>query len=335
MGVMVVNDRHVSLLENYDIEVLRTWKGRGALLCETNRGVLILKEYVGHKDKCVFQDAALCMIQNRGFTNIETIVKNKEDELLTTDVDGTSYILKTYFEGRECNVKDKAECILAMETLAKLHKAGTMENTVLPPGKVYTIQEEFEKHNKELRRVRKFLKEKSQKTDFEIYLMQCYGYYLKLAQQTAEEYDLYSRGLKDSQTPVICHGDYQYHNLLLTENQFHIINFEKCGQDSPVRDIYLFMRKLLEKSDWSPAIGFDLLNAYEKENRLEKEDHIQLYYRLAYPEKFWKIANFYYNSGKAWIPGKNMEKLVKVHGQEEEKIEFLKNYKEKYGILTK
>ena len=97
MGVMVVNDRHVSLLENYDIEVLRTWKGRGALLCETNRGVLILKEYVGHKDKCVFQDAALCMIQNRGFTNIETIVKNKEDELLTTDIDGTSYILKTYF----------------------------------------------------------------------------------------------------------------------------------------------------------------------------------------------------------------------------------------------
>ena len=325
MGVMVVNDRHVSLLENYDIEVLRTWKGRG---------VLILKEYVGHKDKCVFQDAALCMIQNRGFTNIETIVKNKEDELLTTDIDGTSYILKTYFEGRECNVKDKAECILAMETLAKLHKAGTMENTVLPPGKVYTIQEEFEKHNKELRRVRKFLKEKSQKTDFEIYLMQCYGYYLKLAQQTAEEYDLYSRELKDSQTPVICHGDYQYHNLLLAENQFHIINFEKCGQDSPVRDIYLFMRKLLEKSDWSSAVGFDLLNAYEKENQLEKEDHIQLYYRLAYPEKFWKIANFYYNSGKAWIPGKNMEKLVKVHGQEE-KIEFIKNYKEKYGILTK
>ena len=335
MGVMVVNDRHVSLLENYDIEVLRTWKGRGALLCETNRGVLILKEYVGHKDKCVFQDAALCMIQNNGFTNIETIVKNKEDELLTTDIDGTSYILKTYFEGRECNVKDKAECILAMETLAKFHKAGTMENTVLPPGKVYTIQEEFEKHNKELRRVRKFLKEKSQKTDFEIYLMQCYGYYLKLAQQTAEEYDLYSRELKDSQTPVICHGDYQYHNLLLAENQFHIINFEKCGKDSPVRDIYLFMRKLLEKSDWSPTVGFDLLNAYEKENQLEKEDHIQLYYRLAYPEKFWKIANFYYNSGKAWIPGKNMEKLVKVHGQEEEKIEFLKNYKEKYGILTK
>lgn len=333
MGVIVVNDRHVSLLENYDIEVLRTWKGRGALLCETDRGILILKEYAAHKDKCIFQNAALCMIQDKGFTDIETIIKNKEEELLTTDTDGVSYILKTYFEGRECNVKDKAECLMAMETLAKLHKAGRIGESLLPPGKVYAVSEEFEKHNKELRRVRKFLKEKSQKTDFEIYLMQCYEYYLNLAGQTAEEYCAYNSSSKGISTKVVCHGDYQYHNLLLAGNKFHIINFEKCGQDSPVRDIYLFMRKLLEKSGWSAEVGFDLLKAYEKKNRLEKEDYAELYYRLAYPEKFWKIANFYYNSGKAWIPGKNMEKLVRVHEQEEEKIQFLKTYREKYGIL--
>lgn len=334
MGVMTVNDRHVSLLENYDMEVLRTWKGRGALLCETDRGILILKEYGGHKDKCLFQDAVLRMIQNRGFCNIETIIKNKEGELLTTDADGSFYVLKTYFEGRECNVRDKSECGLAMETLARLHKAGTVEDSMPPSGKMYTVHEEFEKHNKELRRVRKFLKEKSQKTDFEIYLMQCYEYFFQLAVRTAEAFNAYSSSLKNQQPSVVCHGDYQYHNLLLAEDTLNIINFEKCAPDSPVRDIYLFMRKLLEKSDWSAAVGFDLLEAYEKENRLEKEDYIQLYYRLTYPEKFWKIVNFYYNSGKAWIPGKNLEKLVKVHQQEKEKIEFLRNFKEKYGILT-
>ena len=29
MGGIYVNDRAVSVLENYEIEVLRTWKGRG------------------------------------------------------------------------------------------------------------------------------------------------------------------------------------------------------------------------------------------------------------------------------------------------------------------
>lgn len=71
----------------------------------------------------------------------------------------------------------------------------------------------------------------------------------------------------------------------------------------------------------------------KKENELEKDDYIQLYYRLLYPEKFWKIVNFYYNSGKAWIPDKNLEKLEKICEQEQQKTEFLETFKEKYAIL--
>ena len=102
-----------------------------------------------------------------------------------------------------------------------------------------------------------------------------------------------------------------------------MVNFEKCLPDRPVRDLYLLLRKLLEKGNWSPAIGAELLQAYEKERPLSAEDRIDLYYRLAYPEKFWKIANFYFNSGKAWIPGKNQEKLEKLIAQEKEKQRFL------------
>ncbi len=61
---------------------------------------------------------------------------------------------------------------------------------------------------------------------------------------------------------------------------------------------------------------------------------MQLYYRFRYPEKFWKIVNFYYNSGKAWIPGRNLEKLEKLLAQEEEKVKFLENYKSSYGRFS-
>lgn len=334
MGVMAVNDRCVSLLENYELEVLRTWKGRGAIVCETNQGTMVLKEYAGYKEKSVFQDAALSMIRENGFLQIETIIRNKDGELLTTDQDGVSYILKTYYDGRECNVRDSRECLLAMETLARLHKASGIKDDLFFTGNVYTVGQEFEKHNKELKRVKKFLKEKSQKTDFEIYLMQCYEYFFQLAQKVAREFRNYDANTTKSESRIICHGDFQHHNLIITQEGLHIVNFEKCIQDSPVRDIYLFMRKLLEKNDWQKEIGFSLLGAYEKENELDREDYIQLYYRLSYPEKFWKIVNFYYNSGKAWIPGKNLEKLIIVNEQEGQKIDFLENFKQKYGILT-
>ena len=67
----------------------------------------------------------------------------------------------------------------------------------------------------------------------------------------------------------------------------------------------------------------ELLSAYERERPISARSWIDLYYRLAYPEKFWKIVNFYYNSGKAWIPGKNQEKLERVIEQEKGKQRFL------------
>jgi hypothetical protein len=48
-----------------------------------------------------------------------------------------------------------------------------------------------------------------------------------------------------------------------------------------------------------------------------------MYIRLAYPEKFWKIANHYYNSSKAWGCGRSMEKLQRLMDQETAKETFL------------
>lgn len=324
-----MNDRSVGLLDNYDIEVLRTWKGRGAILCETKQGIFILKEYAGHRERAVFQDMLLSLVKDRGFKNVESILKNKEQELLTQDQDGSYYILKTYFEGRECNVRDMEECQAAVKTLAGLHNVSYVEEPLPETCMPHFAHVEFEKHNKELRRVRKYLKDRGQKTDFEIFLMKNYDYFFNLALQITEELRFFRR---DEEKYFICHGDYQYHNILVCNDEMNLINFEKCVTDSPVRDLYLFLRKLLEKGGWAESIGFDLINAYNQVRPMEKEEYLQLYYRLAYPEKFWKIVNFYYNSGKAWIPGKNLEKLKKVTEQEQDKQEFLKKFKDRYGL---
>lgn len=73
------------------------------------------------------------------------------------------------------------------------------------------------------------------------------------------------------------------------------------------------------------SLGLNILTAYETQRTLSEADRIQLYYRFAYPKKFWKIVNFYYNNGKAWIPGRNREKLENLLRQETEKKAFLDN----------
>ena len=123
---------------------------------------------------------------------------------------------------------------------------------------------------------------------------------------------------------TFCHGDYQYHNILRQDRDFFLVNFEKCQSDGPVRDLYHILRKLLEKSEWDRSLGIGLLESYEKVRPLTLTEKRDLYYRLSYPEKLWKIVNFYYNSGKAWIPEKNQEKLEHLLEQETARKRFLR-----------
>lgn len=325
-----MNDRAVELLEQYEIEVLRTRKGRGTIVCDTNRGCLILKEYSGSEDRMELQNKLLIQIAEAGLVNVEAIIPTREGSLLVRDMDGVKYVLKTWRDGRECSIHDREECLEAVRLLAKLH--GCMELPQDTPNipVAFSPEKEYDKHNRELKRVRKYLQQKGQKTWFEISLRNSFDAFLEQALVIAEEWREYSRKL--TATPeasgevtsvAFCHGDYQYHNILQGPEGWFLVNFEKCLRDDPIRDLYLLLRKLLEKGNWSISLGTELLEAYEKERSISAQSWIDLYYRLAYPEKYWKIANFYYNSGKAWIPGKNQEKLERVIAQEKEKQKFL------------
>ena len=321
-----MNDRAISLLDQYEIEVNRTWKGRGAILCESDHGLLIMKEYAGPVEKVKFQDYLLKHIKESGAVRVESILRTKEGEMIVYDQDRVAYIVKTYCEGRECNHRDQQECGQAVRTLANLHKVSDLSGyEILQEQPVCHIEKEYEKHNRELKKVRRFLREKSQKTDFEIYLMKHYDYFLDIALQITEELQYYAYEEDAYEFPIVCHGDYQYHNIIQTEAGTVLINFEKCVRDYPVRDLYLFLRKLLEKNNWSQTLGDMLLESYNRERPLTDRDYSQLYYRFAYPEKFWKIVNFYYNTGKAWIPDRNMEKIEKLFAQEREKQLFLES----------
>ena len=327
-----MNDRAVGLLEHYDIEVLRTRKGRGAILCDTPGGCVIFKEYAGNEDRINIQYKLLQHIKEQGKVQAELLLPTKEGFLTVKDGDGVSYVLKTYYESRECNIYDKGECMEAVKVLARLHECmefpmGTeWLPSALSPGK------EYEKRNRELKKVKKYLKQRSQKTWFEIRLLNTFDLFLEQALTVTEDWNHYQENPGFRPNCFYCHGDYQYHNILHKGNDWFLINFEKCVPDSPMRDLYLLLRKLLEKSNWSVSLGRELLAAYEQITPISAMDRIDLYYRLAYPEKFWKIANFYYNSGKAWIPERNSEKLEKLLEQEKGKQEFLDEVFRRVGV---
>ena len=333
-----MNDKVLEVLEKYDIEVLRSRKGRGTIICETKKGIKVLKEYKGSRERLLQQQQLLKEVKKRGFYNIDEILLTKEGDILVQDEEMNSYYLKDYWDGKECNIMDYRETATAAEQMALLHKTMELPEFVgMQQLESYSLVKEFEKHNRELVKIRRYLKEKRQKNDFEYYLYRNYDRFLIKAEKILEEVKANTKVLGEEEfikKGCLCHGDFQHHNVIFSEDRCYIINFEKFVPDSPMRDLSLFFRKMMEKNNWSKELGQYVLQSYQKQRHISEEEKYQLYYRLSYPEKFWKIANFYFNTPKTWIPPKNMEKLEKILKQEELKFVFLEN-NFKDGVLRK
>lgn len=319
-GEHEVNDRAVSVLENYDMEVLRTFKGRGTIICETANGFRVLKEYKGSIEKL----RLLELLQEKldRLVRSDRLIKNKDGELFSRDNDGAAYIVKEQLEGRECNYKNEEEILQSFRTMAKLHL--TMRDTGELAGsmKLPYYVEEMEKHTRECRHVKNYLRRLRTKTDFERALLREYPYFMEKAEKITEQAggeDRKEYGEFVRKNGMFCHGDYQYHNVIFSKSGVSVINLEHFVPDSGVRDFCLLFRKISEKAGWQLGLGDKILAAYQVNRDFTPSELRQIYYRLAYPDKFWKIVNFYYNSKKSWTPDKNMEKLDNLVRQERAK----------------
>ncbi len=149
----------------------------------------------------------------------------------------------------------------------------------------------------------------------------------------------------------ICHGNYTYHNIIMINtaqigysnwkpaynsdyvtaaafknkgsSNMATTNFDKACVGVQITDLYLFIRKVMEKNDWDVDLGSMIINTYTDILPVDKDELKLLYVLLLYPEKFWKITNFYYNGKKSWVPQRNIQKLIGIQEQMERKKKFM------------
>lgn len=323
-----MKDYSLNVLEQYDIEVNSTRKVRGAVLCDTDVGALLLTEAAVSDHKLPVLEMLLTQISGCGYERVDSIFINKEGELITEAEDGTRYVLKRWFSGRECDVKREREVLEAVRNLARLHRMMKLpgEESGEFPGN--NLQEEFRRHNRELRKVRTFIRNRTAKGTFEQVVLEHFEAMYLWAEQAEKKLlsSAYERLTQTSREEgTIIHGDYNYHNVWMTPKGIATTNFEHFANDIQASDLYYFMRKVLEKHEWNTELGRAMLRVYQEIMPLSEEERDYLAIRFSYPEKFWKLINSYYHSNKAWIPEKDVEKLRTVIAQTERKKRFLES----------
>lgn len=314
------------ILEAYPYEFSDIQKGRGVYIClDQDGGRKILKEFSGSASKARLLDQFLIYLKNSGSIT-EQIVYTKEEQPIFTDLDETRYYMRTWFEGRECDTRNREDILCAVRRLAQFHMNAADFKEQVPDTMCRAadfLENEYERHTRELHKVRNYIKAKKKKNEFEARFLNEYSHYIKQAQEASDRlHDLPKR--PGEEFFGICHGDYNQHNLLFTASGPVIINYEHFCKDAYVSDFAHFFRKIMEKHNWNTGLGMDMVSAYDKVRRLNRWEKQQLSVRMAYPEKFWKVANHYFNSRKSWANSRDSEKLAKICAQEKERTEFLK-----------
>lgn len=323
-----MKDYSLNVLEQYEIEVSGTRKVRGAILCDTNAGVLLLREAAVSDKKVPVLEALTTHLTHHGYPRVDSIFLNKEGEFITKAEDGTCYVLKRWFSGRECDVKKEQEVLESVKNLARLHKIMKMPGEEVKEFAGNDLREEFLRHNRELRKVRAFIRGRTAKGDFENAVLKHFDAMYEWAGTAGERLaeSGYERLLQKSREEgAVTHGDYNYHNVLMTPKGMATTNFEHFTNDIQIEDFYYFMRKVMEKYEWNVELARAMLRTYQDIRPLSEEEQEYMAIRLSYPEKFWKLVNSYYHSNKAWIPGKNVEKLQTAIDQTEKKKRLLKS----------
>lgn len=315
-------NRPEQVLEKYELEVRAVSRGRESYICDTDHGQKLLKEYRGSMERAEFLMRILEHLQAQGLC-VETVNRTVEGLPIAVAEDETKYILYDAHLGVECDTKERDEMIAAVKKLAELHIASASYEGEIPEfvkANQNALLFLYEKHNRELNKVKNYIRAKKKKNEFEMLFAKQYERYMQKAGFVTEQ-------LREMQAEAeiigFCHGDYNQHNVIFTSKEIAIVHFDCFAYQIRVSDLANFLRKMMEKHNWNTGLGMDLIRAYDGIRRLSAQEMRYLYLYMAYPEKFWKIANHYFNAHKAWISGRNIEKLEKLIRQETERERFL------------
>ncbi|WP_434310118.1 phosphotransferase [Hominifimenecus sp. rT4P-3] len=324
-----MSEREMELWEQYPFEIGKVSRVRGAFLCETKEGLRYLRETGSTEKRLRFENEILKKLTDSTGIPVDSYVENKEGNLITESSDKRTFAVKRWPLGRECDMASSEEILKGAEVLAKLH-TGLIQISAETDRETENVEdwrEELARHTKELLRTRNYIRKKRHKSDLELQILSGFeGYY-----EQAREASALAEAEPMAET-YLCHGDYTHHHLLVHGNQMAVVDFSHMGWGVPVGDLYLFLRKVMEKHNWNQKLGESLIVRYQKVRPLSDGERRYLEIRLRYPEKFWKQVNYYYNRKKSWVPLRNLEKLQLLEQQKEQQQKFLGEMKAK-GIL--
>jgi CotS family spore coat protein len=298
----------------------------------TDQGIRCLKEVTGHVDRVLFMTEALNYVYGHGFTRFARCLHSVQGNMVE-EHQGRFFIVQEWLEGREPDYRNSAHMILAAETIALFHRAGTgfVPATSKVKNKLGKWPQKLEKKYQELKVFLDAAQGTESPSSFEKVLLR-YGKWLhKRGRESIKRIkkSKYRKLVNEAvHKGALVHGDTAARNFILKDNIIYLIDFDSMAIDINIADLWRLLRRVLRRDQWDINLANNMLEAYCRYLPLKAENREVLLAFLYFPEKPWRIIKEYYTKkdGAGWNESSLTERLQEYCHRQEKIDRFLRDF---------
>ena len=170
-----MDEKIEEILKQYPIQLIGKRRIRGAILLEAKEGLYTLVQYKDSARRLAFQEQVKHILINGGYSYVDEGIPSVDGELLTKDSMGSRWLLKRWYIGRECNLKDEKDIYHATKHLASLHNMmhypDEEDGDIAEGVQGDNLDLLLERHMREMKRVYNYIRGKKKRNEMEICIL--------------------------------------------------------------------------------------------------------------------------------------------------------------------
>ncbi|MDD3395135.1 MAG: hypothetical protein PHG19_10940 [Anaerotignum sp.] len=301
------------LWEGYGLRFYSGARTRTGLVCKTDKGLRELKKARERMSSIRYaHDVKECLYGN-GFTVISRFYNTMDGQPCFVK-EGTLYVLEEVLPFAPLEEDGKEAFIKGAATLGKMHAcAKGLESNYLQWDKE-RLPLQFSKRRIELAKIKRRIQRQGGYDAIDLLVLDHYDTYMEQTMQAEvllqqADYDaLFDRAEKEG---AFCHHSYKGENLRVAEDgRLFVGGFEGCNSDIPLLDLAAYLKRYMKKTEGTKDGITQILESYQKNNRLEDKEKVLLQALTIYPEKFLRLMNEYYNKRRTCVSPAMQERLA-------------------------
>lgn len=319
------------IAEKYYLDVKSVTPFKDFYVVHTSKGKKFLRKTIFQPERILFIHGAKEHLFKKNFKNLDRFLCTFDDSPFI-NFEGSCYTLTDAIEGRECNFENREEVVKAANLLASMHKASkgyVPDIRSKPQDDLGMLPSYFSKRLDEIRKLKKIAKKG--KSRFDYLFLDYADYFYRLGEVTLQQISdsRYERLVNEVRKEgSFCHHDFTHHNVICSDSRCIIVNFNYCCFELKVYDIANFLRRKMRKCGWSIEEAKVIMDEYRTVEPLSDDELFTMKLILQFPQKFWRVANKYYNSRRSWSEKSYVAKLHEVIEEIEPHKKFIERYEE-------